>query len=873
MKLILVVLIAAVVPCLAVDAAALTADERNNLPAEKVAATLVSRLTLEEKVSLCHGSNTWTVAAIPRIGLTEPLTLSDGPNGVRKQLILDGYGDAGRDDDHSTALPRTTVLAATWDRELAAEFGDVMGAEARERNKDVLLGPDVNLMRSPLTGRNFEYMGEDPCLAAEMGVPIIRSMQVYDIAACAKHYTPNNQRNKCSPEETRADERVLREIYLPPFEAAVKKGGVLTVMTAYDQFRGEPCSQSDHLINRILKKEWGFRGVALSDWGGLHTTIAGALGGLDLEMGPTAKIKHFKQPLLDAVKSGEVPEAVVTDKARRMIYLNACLKKIGGERRAAGSRNTPEHQAAARRIAEGGIVLLKNDAGVLPLNPAGIKKVLVLGENADLQFCDGGGSSQVKPPYEITPFEGIRRYFGDKADVTLMPLRLTNRFTEIPSDVLSGRKWQAEYFSNTKLEGEPVQAKDWHPRINSQDSRLRKDVPATGFSVRWTGKITAPETGLYVLGADHTGGLRVELDGKRLVDDWQDGENRFADAPMELEKDRVYSLVVESFQSARNPFIRVRWQEPSIAPPTKNELVSAVKAADAVIVFTGNQINRGRAPKVEDEQRAIESEAMNRPNLQGPDGQDKAVATVLEVTPNAVVVNLSGAPVAMPWVERAPTILHAGFGGMEAGTALARVLFGDVNPSGKLPYTFPVRLEDCPPQLVGDYTLFSDSGDVLVKMPGKNQGKVDYSEGLFVGYRWFDEKNIEPLFPFGHGLSYTTFDIGAPELSAAAIKPGEDLTVKVKVSNTGTRAGAEVVQLYVADPEASVVRSPRELKGFAKIFLQPGETREVEMKLVMRDLSFWDIESGGWNAEPGQFRVMVGNSSRAKFKEAVFVLK
>jgi beta-glucosidase len=857
------------------ESAALTAAEWKTLSAGEIAEKLVSRLTLEEKVSLCHGNNTWTVKAIPRIGLTEDITLSDGPNGVRKELRHDGYASANRTDDASTALPRSIVLAAAWDRELAAKYGDVMGAEARERNKDILLGPGINMMRSPLTGRNFEYYGEDPFLVAALGVPVVRAMQVHDIAACAKVLTPNNQPQKCGPEETLADERVLREIYLPPIEAAVKEGGALAIMTAYDKFRGEPCSQSAHLLNQILKKEWGFRGVALSDWGGTQDTVAAALGGLDLEMGPTVKIKYFKQPLLDAVKSGQVPEAVVTDKARRMLYVMACIKKYGNGPRAAGSRNTPEHQAVARQAAEEGIVLLKNGAGVLPFNPAEIKNVLVLGENAIWPFCDGGGSSQVKPPYEIMPLEGIRRYFGDKARVAWAPLRLTNRFTDIPDEVLAEGPWKAEYFGNIILGGKPVPAKEWRPRINAKDSPLRKDIPEANFSVRWTAKIKAPETGAFVFAADHTGGLRMLLDGKSVIDDWQGGAQRTATAAVELEKGREYILVVESFQQTKNPFVRVRWQEPSLAPLSKDALLARVKAADAVILVAGNRINNGgRAPRLEDEQRGVESEAMNRPDMRLPEGQDEAISTVLAANTKAVVVNLSGAPVAMPWVKEAATILHAGFGGMEAGSALARVLFGDVNPSGKLPYTFPVRREDCPPQLVGDYTLFSEQGDVLVKRSAKtSEGKVDYTEGLFVGYRWFDEKKIEPLFPFGHGLSYTTFEIGAPELSARQIKPGGDLTVKVKVTNTGKRAGAEVVQLYVADPEASVPRPPKELKGFAKVFLQPGETRGVEMKLTTRDLSFWDTTANAWKAEPGTFRVLTGNSSRGKFQEAAFELK
>jgi len=686
---------------IAETARAQTLPDLSTDPAEILANQILAKMTVEQKVSLCHGSTTMSVNAIPELGLNDPFVMSDGPNAVRKDVgAMDFDEPKGIDPQsvQSTALPRLVALAATWNRDLALKFGQVLGEEARDRNKDMMLGPGVNIVRTPLNGRNMEYLGEDPYLSGQMAVQDILGIQSRDVAACVKHFALNNQELNRDRVDVEVDDRTLHEIYLPAFQAAVQQGHVLGVMAAYNKFRGEYCSANDFLLNQILKKSWGFPGLVVSDWGATHDTLGCVLGGLDIEMDRGDKIHFFAAPLLQAVQSNQVPMSVLDDKVRRILYVMAKIHKIGGQPRFAGSRNTPEHQAVAEQVAEEGIVLLKNEKNILPLDASKVKSVLIIGNNGSATTSWGGGSSQGNPPFEITPVQGIQQLLGPGAQVT-----------------------------------------------------------TTSFDPR--SKVT-PEA-----------------------------------------------------------------------------LVTMAKSADAVLFFTGDASSR--KPR-------SESEGHDRPDLDQPAGATEALTAVLAARPDTVVINESGAPMAMPWVDQAPTLVQYWISGMEGGTALTRVLFGQANPSGKLPVTFPEKLSDSPAHALGNY----------------NPDKVTYAEGVFVGYRWFDAKKITPLFPFGYGLSYTTFKLDHLQLDKPSLKAGDTLNVTATVTNTGKMAGAEVVQLYVGDPSASLPRPPHELKGFEKVMLQPGETKTVTFALAARDFSYWDVQSNDWKIDPGPFSILVGDSSR-----------
>jgi beta-glucosidase len=678
---------------------------------------LLGRLTLAEKIQLLHADSKFSTAAIPRLGIPAR-QLSDGPHGVREEMGARNGRPAGRTDDFSTWLPVSVALAATWNPDLARQYGAVLGQEARARGKSVLLGPGVNIQRTPLGGRDFEFFSEDPFLAARMAVPWIKGIQSQDVAACVKHYALNNQEWERDTINVEVDERALREIYLPAFEAAVKEGGVWTIMGAYNQVRGQHACHNEYLLNTILKGEWGFRGIVISDWNGTHNTREAAFNGLDLEMGTERPYDEFylARPLHNLVNRGLVPLSVVDDKVRRnlrVMFLSGAF-----DNRPEGAINTVAHQQTARRIAEEAMVLLKNDGGLLPIDIRRVRSIAVIGENATRRQAHGGGSSEIKPFYEVTPLAGILARAGANVNV-----------------------------------------------VFSQGYRTRGQDP--------------------VLGSDPT-----------LID----------------------------------------------------RAVAAAKQADVAIVVGGLNHND-----------FAETESKDRKNLDLPGGQAELIARVVEANPRTVVVLVSGAPVAMdPWLDKVPAVLQAWYAGMEGGNALAAILFGDVNPSGKLPCTFPRRLDDSPAHALGAY-------------PGK-EGTVRYTEGLLVGYRWFDAKAIAPLFPFGHGLSYTTFAYSNLRVTGGDQKPWSPVRVQVDVANLGQRAGSETIQVYVHDVESTQPRPPKELKGFQKIALDPGEKRTVEVPLGIEAFAFYDPARKAWIAEAGEFHILVGASAGDVRLEAPYQL-
>lgn len=670
-------------------------------PLETRVDDLLSRLTLEEKMSIIHGDSKFTTAAIPRLGIPRRW-LSDGPLGVREDVGPDTWQPAGHTDDFSTAMPAGICLAATWNPGLAFSDGEAIGQEARARGKDIMLGPGVNILRTPLCGRNFEYLGEDPFLTSRLAVGYIRGEQSQDVSSCVKHFALNNQEFQRGSINVEVDERSLREIYLPAFKAAVQEAGVWSVMGAYNEFRGQHCCENDYLLNKILKDEWGFKGLVVSDWGGAHDTREAALNGLDLEMGTEAAYDrfYFAQPYLAALTSGALPMSGLDEKVRRNLRVMFATHVFDPTRKT-GSLNTAAHQSVARQVAEEGIVLLKNKNDLLPLNETTIKTLAVIGENAVRLQAPGGESSGIKAFYEIPPLEGLVKRVGGKVNII---------FSE----------------------------------------GYRKD-----------------------------GG--TELTARALA---------------------------------------------------------AAQSADVVIYIGGLNHDPG-----------FDCEGTDRKDLKLPYGQDELISKIVAVNPKTIVV-LEGTMVEMdPWLDQVPAVLQAWYPGMEGGDALAKILFGDVNPSGKLPCTFPKRLEDSPAHALGAY-------------PGAN-GTVTYAEGLLVGYRWFDTKKIEPQFPFGFGLSYTTFAYSNLKLvESSGDANGPIVTAQFEIKNTGSRAGAEVAELYLHQGNPSLPRPEKELKGFAKVFLQPGETQNVSIPLDRRAFAFYSPEQKAWVAEKDAFEISVGGSSR-----------
>jgi len=679
--------------------------------------SLVSQMSLQEKVSLLHANSKFYVSGIKRLGIPE-WALSDGPHGVRAEINRNDWAYSGWTTDSATCFPPGTALAATWNPELAYQQGLSLGEEARFRKKDVLLGPGINIIRSPLCGRNFEYLSEDPFLISRMAVAYIKALQSKDVAVSVKHWLANNQETHRDSIDVQMSERALREIYLPGFKAAVTEGGAYTVMAAYNKFRGDWCSENAYLDRQILRKEFGFKGVLMTDWAAAHTTVKAALNGLDLEMGTDKKDYnewYFADPLIKAVEEGKVTVSVVDEKVANVLRVMLKTKMFDEGNREKGKMNTPEHQKAAYNSAAEAAVLLQNKGNLLPINFNKIKSVAVIGDNATRKHCAGGLSSEIKALYEITPLQAIEKKFG----------------TQVKINFAQGYEKQSTFKEGSN-----------GGQANS----------------------------------DHV--------------DWK--------------------LVQEAVKVARE--------------------------SDVVIIFGG--LNHD-----------FDTESFDRQNMDLPYGQEVLIQEVAKANPNTVVVMVAGSPVKLAGiVNRVPAILWSWYGGMEAGNAVADVLSGKVNPSGKLPFTIPVTLDQSPAHALGNY-------------PGKDL-KVNYEEDVLVGYRWFDTKKIQPQFPFGYGLSYTGFVLSNFSTDKKSYEKDDTIHAKFLIKNTGGRYGAEVVQLYESDPVSSVLRPEKELKAFQKVFLQPGETKIVELQVKVKDLAFYDETKKSWKVEAGEFMLQLGNSSR-----------
>ena len=699
-------------------------------PIEERVEDALSRLTLEEKVKLTHAQSKFSSAGVPRLGIPDVWT-DDGPHGIRPDVLWDEWEQAGCTNDSCVAFPALTCLAATWNPEMSLLYGQSIGEEARYRNKSVLLGPGVNIYRTPLNGRNFEYMGEDPYLAGKMVSPYIRGVQQNGVAACVKHFALNNHEVNRHTTNVIVDDRALYEIYLPAFKMAVQEGGAWSIMGAYNLYKGQHLCHNQYTLNDILKGEWGFDGVVISDWGGTHDTWQAITNGLDMEFGSWTNglsngasnaydNYYLANPYLNLIREGKVGTTELDDKVRRILRL--IFRTVMNPDRPWGSMLSPEHYEAARRIGEEGIVLLQNKGNVLPIDLNRAKKILVVGENAIKMMTVGGGSSSLKVQRELSPLDGIKQRVAGKAEV----------------------------------------------------------VYARGYV------------------GDASGEYNGVVTGQNLKDDRTPEE-----------------LIAEAVKEARD--------------------------ADYVIFIGG--LNKSNGQDCEDS---------DRKGLGLSYGQDAVISALAEANKNLIVVNISGNAIAMPWVNEVPAIVQDWYLGSEAGSSLAAILMGDVNPSGKLPFTFPVKLEDCAAHSLGEYTG-KRSKDII---------DIKYNESIFVGYRWADkQKKVKPLFPFGHGLSYTTFEYGKPTADSKTMQADGTLTVKVSVKNTGAREGQEVVQLYISDKKSSLPRPVKELKGFQKVKLAPGETKEVTFTIDKEALSFFDDTQHAWVAEPGKFEAVIAASA------------
>jgi beta-glucosidase len=804
------------------------------LPVDERVEDLLKRMTLEEKIDMLGGTG-FATKPNARLGIPE-LRMTDGPLGVRI--------------DKSTAFPSGINLAATWNPALVEKIGHALGREVKAHDAHVLLAPCVNIARIPNGGRNFESYGEDPFLASRMAVNYIKGLQSEGVAATVKHFAANNQEHERMFVDAQISERALNEIYLPAFKAAVQEANVLCVMNAYNKINGHFASENDYLLKDKLKNEWGFAGMVMSDWGAVHSSIPTANGAMDLEM-PEGEFLNQKN-LLPAIQKGEVMRSTIDDKVRRILRT---IFKLGLFEKPSLKDNykvgAKENREAAFLAAREGIVLLKNQENILPLDFSKIKSLAVLGPNADKCRTGGGGSSQVDPIKAPSPLEILQKNFGKKVKINYAAgVKLDGESIPIPSKYLSTDTGEeglfGEYFDNMELNGKPTYSRvdkelyfDWGGGSPFDKRSWKTD----NFSVRWTGKIKPAVSGEFILDLTSDDGVRLFLDDKLVIDHWTDHAPESREYQVNFTAGKEYKIIIEYYENGGGAVCKLGWTLPGEDP-----MIAAIKAAkqsEVVLLFAGTSA-------------AYESEGFDRQDLILPKNQDELIEKIIEVNKKVIVVVNAGSPVLMDkWLGKVQGVVFAWFGGQEMSYAISDILSGKFNPSGKLPVTFPKRWEDC--------SAFSSYK--------KESGITQYSDGIFVGYRHFEHNKIEPLFPFGFGLSYTNFAYTNLKLSTNELSQNDKLNLTFEIKNTGKVAGSEIPQLYIRDVKSSVERPVKELKGFSKIFLKPGETKTITFTVDKSALSFYDVNSKSFVAEPGEFEILIGSSSEKIELKDKFVLK
>ena len=816
-------------------------DNNTDSGIEKRANDLLAQMSLEEKISLLGGyaKDGMRSNGIERLGIPK-LNMANGPHG------LGGIDDA-------TFFGGGVSFGATWNPELLEEVGKAIGAEARAADKHIMLGPCVNIHRLPIGGRNFESYSEDPYLASQMAVAWIKGVQSMNVAACVKHFAGNEQEFERNGVNIEMDERTLREIHLPAFKAAVQEANTYTVMSSYNRFRGKFASENKYLLTDVLRNDFGFTGFVISDWDATHSCVPSALAGLDLEMpGPPM---YFGDSLLLAVKDKKLPVQVIDQK---VINILKVMIKIGllddQSKMPKGEIGTDYHQMLSRKVTEQSVVLLKNDNKLLPLSKEKIKSIAILGPKAEEASLGGGGSSEVFAKDSISLIEGLKNKLGNDVEITFLNgINFTTEFPAIESKNLITEKngktisgLTGVYFNNVHLQGEPVLTRidkdvnfDWGQ--GSPDPKIVKD----GFSVRWTGKLKADKEGMYKIGINSNDGSKLYVNGKLFVHNWGNHGAKMRSAPLYMKKGETVDVMIEYFETGNSASMKFEWELQTKAKYNK-EVLKIAKKSDVVIIAAGLT-------------KIFECEGFDRASMDLPGAQNQMIKDVSEVNPNTIIILTNGTPVSMmEWIDDVPAVLEAFYPGQEEGSALADILFGDVNPSGKLPVTFPKYYKDSPA-----YNYY----------PGVNS-QLTYSEGIYVGYRYYDTKNVEPLFPFGFGLSYTNFEYSGLKIDKEKMTTNDVLNIELTVKNIGKVAGDEIVQLYVHDAKSKVDRPQKELKGFKRISLKAGESKIVHLQIDKKALSFYDVETKAWMAEPGEFEILIGSSSRdIKLKKSFMLIK
>lgn len=796
-----------------------------SISVEKKIDEILKKMTLEEKVAMCLGSEQGSFQGVPRLGIPN-MEWTDGPRGPH--------------GPNATAFPSGVAFGSTWNIDLINNAGRVMGQETRALGKNILFGPGINILRDPLGGRFFEYYSEDPFLTGQLCSAIVKGIQSQKIVACLKHFACNNREDNRNLYESMVDERTLREIYLPAFKAGVD-AGAMAIMTAANGVNGELASDNHRMLHDILKDEWGFPGFVLTDWCNTRSTEKAALAGLDVAM-PYDKNSLFGEPLLNAVKKGSISIDLIDEKVRRVLRafdFAGLLDKLSPTK--GDEINTKEHQIFARRVAEESMVLLKNKNNILPLDRTKIKKIVVIGPNADQRFCivGLGGSSWMESSYEITPLQGIRNVAGDKINVTYISTEQFSDFRPITAEYMTAQNGQKGFLAKYYNDGDNKPAVTrveksinfvWEMRSPDQ-GKINPDH----FHAEFTGNIIPPVTGTYVLKISADDRAWLGPDAPLAVCDIKKG-SKSALATVHMTAGVPYPIRLLYNEDTGDAFCNLEW-----SIPQKNEKYNAkMKAIDAtlsnadVVIFVGGI------------DHSLDTEGSDRNDIDFPSMQEDLIKHVVSKNSKTIVTLINGSPLKLNgWLKDVPALLEAWYPGMEGGTAIGKILFGDINPSGRLPFTWPKKLEDVP----------------MYAVKTQNNDRIDYLEGVFVGYRYFETWNVKPEFPFGYGLSYTQFKYEDLKLSSNLININDSLIVSLKITNTGSRKGAETVQLYVNEQIPSVARPLRELKGFKKVELEPGECKTVDFLLNRSAFSYYDVINKSWKANTGTFNIEIGSSS------------
>ena len=793
----------------------------------------LEKMSLEEKVAMCHGDSKFNSAGVPRYGIEE-LAMTDGPHGIRPEYRRDEWVCLDREEDKCTYLPTESALAATFNPSLARKFGETLGSEARYRGKDIVLGPGVNLMRTPLCGRNFEYMGEDPALICKMAPELVKGIESQDVAACVKHFALNNQELDRSGVNVEVSDRALHEMYLRGFYAAIMEGGASCVMGAYNLYKGQHLCHNRYLVKELLKDRWGFKGVYLSDWCGCHDTKEAVYNGLDIEMGTEKPYNedYLADAFLQMARSDETVRAILDDKVRRILRLMFSVNKMSPDRKK-GEFNTKAHQQTAYDIASEAIVLLKNEDSFLPVRKERVKKILVIGPNAKARHAEGGSSSGIRPLYEVTPYEGIVNRFGHDFELEYESGDIDLQSSPIPTQLLNiiEQKAGVRAFKHTTYRVLNGKTKE---EVSYSADAVLPDTTSDFYQIECS--IRMPESGTYLFKIKSTPGVELLLNGKSVLKQNTNLWNARRSIPARFEyaadfkQDEDVALVLKLTNEVKNAIFEFGWNTPGEIAGVSGEaeLVRKAKEADCILYCGG--LNH-----------SLDTEGADKRNMELPSQQNIMIDKLTAINPNVVVTLTAGSPVEMPWLGKVKAVLWNWYAGMEGGNALADIILGNKVPSGKMPFTLPRKYADCPVARYGEY----------------QKRNCRYNEDIFVGYRGFEKDHIKPLFPFGYGLSYSDFlysDLTLKEENGS-------VTLEFSVTNAGAFSAKETAQIYFGKPDSIVKRPLKELCDFEKTELRPGETKRLAFCVIKRQLSYYDEAKKEFVFEGGEYRFFVGSSS------------